>query len=67
MRNLLEMLRREGDYEICSVCRKSFTAGTGVLGDSEGMEELSLVDQTVGPIEFCSQDCKDKYYRAGRE
>lgn len=60
-------LEKENNYEICPVCLTQFITGEGVLGDPEGMEELDAIDRTYESIEFCSQKCKDEYYRAGRE
>jgi hypothetical protein len=57
----------EEGFGICCVCSKGFTLGEGVLGDPEDMDELQPEDRTYEPIEFCSQKCKNEYYRAGRK
>jgi hypothetical protein len=35
--------------------------------ETEGMEELAPEDRSPEPFEVCSVNCKNEYYRAGRE
>lgn len=55
------------ENSICTVCGNTFKTGTGVLGETENIDNLPSEDVPSEPIEFCSVKCKNKYYKEGRK